>query len=193
MSKITQRVSALIQYMLPPVVGYKIVVPQGAIIWQSLASFAGFSAINNSQLFVNTSSKYWNKIGTNVTSVLTVGKLHCILHKANIIFIIGPSPEMIAIGEYSQSAYFTLYNSASVPEKHHDNSLYAKSCFVYDTSFSYPIDNFRLSKKTLYDQYMPPIETLDIKSWIKNSYNRIFEENLHQTRRVLQTIDYNTL
>lgn len=47
MSKIAQGVNALKQCMLPPLVGYKTVVPQGAIISSSLTSFAGLSTIKS--------------------------------------------------------------------------------------------------------------------------------------------------
>lgn len=44
MSKRAQGVMALKQWMLPPLFGYRIVVLQGALIWQSLTSFAGLAA-----------------------------------------------------------------------------------------------------------------------------------------------------
>lgn len=43
MSKIAQGVMALKQWMLPPEVGYRVVVPQGAVMSQSLTSFAGLA------------------------------------------------------------------------------------------------------------------------------------------------------
>jgi len=44
MSKRAHGVKALKQWMLPPLFGYRIVVLQGALIWQSFTSFAGLAA-----------------------------------------------------------------------------------------------------------------------------------------------------